>query len=304
MTRTPPLCQVALSVLDLERTLDWYRRGFGFLPAGGRRGGGPVVASLQGLESSAFEVAWLVDRQECFQLEIFRFDDPAPRVRERAPEDIGYGMLGIHVDDFDRALQRLSSLGSEPLAAPHGQPGRRRACVRDPDGVHIELLEDDAREPGADRRTRPHVPSVVRSVTASVPDLGRARRFWCDTVGLREVLGVELHERQAGRERALLWGRDIALELVEHTDPRGRSWPPGYRISDQGIVNVAIGGPDLATYEAVLERTRRGGYRHHPEADLPGARAVYLDDDQGFSLELLYRSAETAATAGFVPLGD
>jgi catechol 2,3-dioxygenase-like lactoylglutathione lyase family enzyme len=299
---TPPFCQIAVSVFDLERTLDWYRAGFGFLPAGGRRGGGPVVASLQGLPCSSFEVAWLVDRQECFQLEIFRFDEPAPRPLERAPVDIGYTTLAIHVDDFDRALQRLATLGSEPLTAPHGGPGTRRACVRDPDGVYVELLEDDPREPGVDRRSRPRVPSVVRSVSASVPDLARARLFWEATVGLRAVPGVELHGGKAGGKRVLLWGQDIALELIEHADPRGRGWPDGYRISDQGIVNVAIGGPGLETYEDVLGRTRRGGYRHHPEAELPGARAVYLEDDQGFSLELLYRSAATAATAGFVPL--
>ena len=32
-----------------------------------------------------------------------------------------------------------------------------------------------------------------------------------------------------------------------------------------------------------------------------GARAMYLEDDQGFSLELLYRSRETSASAGFEP---
>jgi catechol 2,3-dioxygenase-like lactoylglutathione lyase family enzyme len=288
---TPPICQVALSVFDLERTVGWYRRGLGFLPAGGRRGGGPVVARLQGLASSSFEVAWLVDRQACFQLEIFRFDDPVPRPRPRAAHDIGYAMLAIHVDDLDRTLERLALEGSRPIEATAGGPGARRALVADPDGVRVALIEDDPREPGVERRIRPDCPSVLRSVTLSVPDLARARRFWCDTVGLR------------ADERGLLWGQDIALELVEHTSPRGRDWPAGYRISDQGIVNVAIGGPDLAAYEAVLARTRAAGYRHHPEADLPGARAVYLEDDQGFSVELLYRSAETAATAGFVPLG-
>jgi catechol 2,3-dioxygenase-like lactoylglutathione lyase family enzyme len=295
---SPPLCQVALSTLDLEGTIAWYRNGLGLLSAGGREGGGPVVAGLQGLPCSAFEVAWLVDRQASFQLEIFRFREPAPQALDRRETDIGYAGIGIHVDDLDAALRRLAELGSYPLPVPRRETGARRVRVRDPAGVDVELMEDDPREGGADRRTRPHVPSVIRSVTASVPDLPRARRFWRDTVGLAEV------EQPGPAERALLWAGDIALELVEHTEPRGRGWPAGYRICDRGIVNVAIGGPDLATYERVLERTRQGGYRHHEEATLPGARAVYLEDDQGFSLELLYRSADTAAAAGFEPLGD
>jgi catechol 2,3-dioxygenase-like lactoylglutathione lyase family enzyme len=300
VTAGPPICQLALSALDLERSVRWYRDGLGLLPAGGRAGGGEVVARLQGLPASAFEVAWLVDRQAGFQLEIFRFHEPTPRVVDRDVHDIGYAAVGIHVDDLQRTLARLAWLGSEPLGAPTGEPRARRIRVRDPDGVHIELMEDDPRQPGVERRTRPQVPSVIRSITASVPDLAHARRFWGDTVGL--VPGPALHHDEPGGERTALWGSDIALELVEHTSPRGSDRPAGNRISDQGIVNIAIGGMEVAAYEAVLERTRRGGYLHHPEADLPGARAVYLEDDQGFSLELLYRSPETAHTAGFVPL--
>jgi hypothetical protein len=98
----------------------------------------------------------------------------------------------------------------------------------------------------------------------------------------------------------VLWGGDVALELVEHAG--ARPWPVGYRISDQGIVNVAVGGPDLAGYEDVLRRTRAAGYIHHAEGDFGGARAVYVEDDGGFSLELLYRSRETSASAGFEPI--
>jgi catechol 2,3-dioxygenase-like lactoylglutathione lyase family enzyme len=287
-------------VLDLDRSLSWYRHVFGFLPAGRRTGGGPAIAALQGLPASAFEVAWLVDPQDFFQLELFRFREPEPRPVDRDPRDVGYASLGIHVSEFDETVSRLSATGSPPTVSLERRHGARRAWARDPDGVLLELMEDDPREAGVDRRVRPGVPSVVRKVTLSVRDLALARRFWAEVVGLRPAEGAAVPHAATGA--ITLWGRDVAVELAEYTDPAGRDQPAGYRISDLGIVNIAVGGPDAEAYAAVLARTRGAGYLHHAETDVPGARAVYLEDDQGFSLELLYRSAETAHTAGFLPL--
>ncbi len=309
----PALCQIALSTRDLDVSLRWYQEVFGFLPAGRREGGGERIARLQGLPESEFEIAWLVDRQTYFQLELFRFTKPEPRPRPatRNQRDIGYTTIGIHVDAFDEALARLAVCGSPTLTGPVGPPGSRRVCASDPNGILVELMEDDPRQPGVERRTRPDVPSVIRSVTASVPDLERSRRFWVDGVGLIETPQTQLHgpEHEAlwgldgsERETLVLWGSDVLLELVEYVAPRGNDWPAGYRISDVGIVNVAVGGPDLTVYEQTARRTREAGYRQHVEGEFSGARAVYVDDDQGFSLELLYRSAETAHLAGFEPL--
>ena len=48
---TPPLAQVAFSVVDLAATETWFREGFGFWPAGGSRAmmRGPLASSVQGL---------------------------------------------------------------------------------------------------------------------------------------------------------------------------------------------------------------------------------------------------------------
>ena len=86
------------------------------------------------------------------------------------PCDIGYTRLGISVADFDATLANLARLGTQPLTSPLGAPGRRRACVRSPDGVYVEIMEDDPLPTPAGRE-RTDCPAAVRAVTLSTPDL-------------------------------------------------------------------------------------------------------------------------------------
>jgi catechol 2,3-dioxygenase-like lactoylglutathione lyase family enzyme len=315
----PEFCQFAVSVGDPQRMLGWYRGVFGFLAAGSRPIGGADLAGIQGLPpdpATKAHIYWLLDQQDAFQLELFAYEKPAPRPRrsDAARNDVGYTTIGFHVDDFDAALARAVAHGSPPLTPPLGVAGARRACIRDPEGGLVEVMEDDPRSSNPlERRVRSDVPVVVRYITASVPDLDRARRFWVDVVGLRPGAEDDLHRREheslwglarAARRSLVLWGGDVALELVEYQRPRGRSRPAGYRISDLGFVNVAVGGHDAHVYEAVKARTRAAAYNHNLERAADDVRAVYVDDDQGFSLELLFRSRETSDSAGFVPVVD
>ena len=159
----PPLSQVAFSVVDLAATERWFREGLGFWPAGGsrRRMRGPLASSVQGLPRVASTCWWMVDRNEFFQLELFQFERPLARLmaHDSRPCDIGYARIGVWVADFDRTLTRLARLGSPPLSDPMGPAGARRACVRNPDGVYVEIMEDD---PLVGRRPRPEQIGVPR----------------------------------------------------------------------------------------------------------------------------------------------
>lgn len=108
----PPLNQVALSVLDPRRSEAWYCDGLGFLPAGG--------SSL--LMSGPIAKLMPADVRPC---------------------DIGYTRFGVHVADFDATLDRLARMGTTPLASAIGERGRRRVCVCNPDGISVEIMEDD-----------------------------------------------------------------------------------------------------------------------------------------------------------------
>lgn len=94
---------------------------------------------------------------------------------------------------------------------------------------------------------------------------------------------------------------DCILELVHHREPEGRGWPADYRLSDLGLLNIAFGGRSRTEYEAVLARVRAAGYPMHQEMTTDFASVVYVEDGQGFSVELLYLEPGSESLAGFEP---
>ena len=304
------ISQIAVSVTDLRRTQRWYRDVLGLTPAGGTNlfAIGPLPARVQGLPRASSTCWWLLDGQEDFQLELFEFRRPKARPQPAGwrPCDIGYSMISLYVEDFDAVLAR-----AEPVGPVIGERGARRACVRDPEGVLIELMEDDPPTPGGRGRRAADVP-VVRSVTLSVPDLERACKTFGDALGLVPATDVELHRPEhealwglqgAKRREALYWADDILVEIVHYDDPVGRPWPDGYRISDQGLLNIAFGFRADRDMRTTADRCIAAGLRPNckPMA-LPGlASGVYVNDPDGFSIELMAIRPRARGLLGFQP---
>jgi len=309
------LCQIAMSVTDLRRTHAWYRDVLGVVPAGGPNTFvGPLASRVQGLERAASTCWWLLDGQEQFQLELFQFRSPRARPHPAGwrPCDIGYTMVSVHVRDLDATLARAAAAATPALTAPIGPDGARRCCVRDPEGVLLELMEDDPR--GPERRSRPpdRSSALVRSVTLSVPDLGRSRRTFQDVLGLAPAGELALrgpeHEalwglEGASRISACYWADDIAVELAQYERPAARPWPPGYRISDQGLLNVAFWFNGKSALMAAFARCTAAGMRANSRpVSLPGVGAVtYVNDPDGFSIELLTVTPRAQGRFGFRP---
>ena len=167
-------------MVDLRLTDRWFREGFGLVPAGGSRAlmRGPLAANVQGLPRAASTCWWLLGRNSWFQLELFQFERPMAKLMptDFRPCDIGYTRIGIWVEDFDATLNKLAGLGSQPLTEALGQRGGRRACVRNPDGVYVEIMEADPL-PQFSRRGRKSCPAAIRSVTGRCPSCQMPLRF-------------------------------------------------------------------------------------------------------------------------------
>ncbi len=315
VSRVASICQLALCTSDLPRTAQLYGQGFGFADAGGKPIAGEWLARIQGLGADAATMlAWQVGRQDFFQLEFFHHTDPLQRPLPDGwrPCDLGWVRFGIAVPDFDGALERLARLGVTTVTAPMSCDGLRRVCFRDPyAGIVVEVMEDGAGLPGGVRpRFYDLAPAVVYAAL-SVGDLDRARAFFVDAVGL-EPAAVRLHhlEHEAlwGLDGArcetlvLAGGGDILLEIVRYDDPAGRPRPGDHRVSDQGLMNIAVGYRDRGSADALLARVVRGGYPLNAPLPETPAGGTYCCDADGNSLELLSAPREFDPTFGFVPL--
>ena len=321
--------QVAISSFDLETWRAWYIGVLGFVPSGFLNPRAflaesaaigdtpPDLRAVMGTPAAPADMMyWLLDQQDFFQYELFQFDLSmvSPLPEGWRPCDIGYTMIGLHVVDWDGTLARLRRHGVPTLTEPIGPPGSRRVCLRDPDGIRLELMEDDLRTPRPRPRPRPGIPVVTRSVTASVPDVARSVQFFTEVLGFQcadsgVVLHDEHHEQLWGlpgarREVALLWIGDFWLELVQYADPIGKPWPAEYRLGDQGILNIALGTRSLETYQAVCDAVARSGAQVNIPFESDFNLTTYLVDAQGFSVEIAYLTNEADALLGFIADGE
>lgn len=284
------------------------------MPAGGSRQlmRSPLAARAQGLPRAASTCWWLIGSNDWFQLELFQFERPIAHLMpgDARPCDIGYTRIGVCVADFDAALAALERLGSPTMTAPVGAPGARRACVRNPDGVFVEIMEDDPLAHG-----RPGLkvsrPAAVRSVTLSVADLAQAEETFAHGLGLDPSIAPlrsPEHETSWGlpgaetRSRVFQAG-DVLIELVEYLSPHGRPRPDDYRISDQGILNIAFGVRTKRQHEKLVRRAEDAGATPNCRPiHLPGAGVVYVNDPQQFSIELLWMAPLADRFFGFKPM--
>lgn len=306
-------CQVALSTSDIGRSHQWYRRALGFRGAGERRHReGEQWAAVPGLPEASFDVWCLVGRDPLHQIEMFQFYRPRPRAlpSRHRPCDFGYTTLGVHVGNIDAALEKIVRAGGEWLTEPVGDFGQRRVCLRDPDGILIELMEDQLFEASQSELQVASVPRI-QLVAAAVRDIDMIREFWVGILGLDEVEPATAHTSSheslwgldgAIRESMVLRSGHMALEFVRYPEARGRPRPAGYLISDLGILNVALGSTDRRCFAETYQRACSRGFTGHSEPwTVPGvATVVYLEDPQGLSVELLHVEPDALARMGFV----
>ncbi len=157
-------------------------------------------------------------------------------------------------------------------------------------------MEDDPL-PELNRRGHLDCPSAIRSVTVSVPQFSDAAAISATGIGLEpSTVGLHTPEHEAlwglagaTTETRLFDGGEVLVEVVKYLDPLGKPRPNGYRVSDQGILNIAFGARRKADFNAVYRRAEAFGAKPNCRPiHLPGAGSVvYVNDPHGFSVEIL-----------------
>lgn len=112
---------------DLERAIDFYTEILGFKIQQRLKIGTPSIEELVFIELNGTVI------------ELFSVKNPAPASEEQW--QIGCRRIALEVEDIDRALEFLKARGVEISREPTTSGPTRRAEIKDPDGLSIELCQ-------------------------------------------------------------------------------------------------------------------------------------------------------------------
>ncbi len=138
------MSHVGISVVDLERSIAFYRDLLGMSLIQQVPMSGPNYDAIMGLKGTQGSIAVL--RTGNVEVELLQFKRPAPRPAEpaRHVSDQGISHFAIHVEDIAGLRARLEAAGVRFHSALVHFPSCATTAVYfcDPDGNYIEMLEE------------------------------------------------------------------------------------------------------------------------------------------------------------------
>jgi hypothetical protein len=276
------ICQIAMCSADIPASARLWTEVFGFAHAGGRPFWGERLAQIQRLPTGADSTCM-----------------------------IWWVRWGVAVPDFDAVVTRLLARGVRPLTEPIEVDGLRRVCFRELGAaVTVEIFEDGAGLPGGRPERNLQLPPSVVYAAISVSDLALVRELFVTVFEAEEIASDTLHRTTdealwglAGARRTCAVFRlgEILVEVCQYVDPVPRCPAPGSLVSDQGLMNVAIGFRDMQQLRDTV--TRAAGLGVTATAALPTtAGGIYLWLTDGISIEVLVSPRHLDAEFGFAPM--
>lgn len=294
------IAQIGLCTDDLPASLRMYSELFGLDNAGGNAIWGNVITIQNLPPESQGLIWWMVDKAPFFQWEFFYHTTPKqrPLAADWRPSDHGWVRYGIAVPDFDRVVAGLDRLHIAVIGQK-GASGQRRLAFRDP---HIGAIVEVIEKPGS-------VGPLFVYAANSVADIEASRRFYGEVIGGKIEPLETLHQP----EDEALWGLpdakrkgfvvrfgDRCFEIIEYTTPKGRPRRPDHRVSDQGVMNMALGSRDLPPISALVKRIIAAGATVTIGKDSPEPAGTYVLDP-GCELEIMSIPEALYPALGFEP---
>ena len=117
---------VEITPSDLERTIRFFTEVFGFTVKMRKKVDSPPLEEVAFLELGGTV------------LELVSVKNPSP---PSGVPQVGYRMMAIEVEDMDKAIEYLKGKGVEISMPPVNLGPSKRAEIKDPDGLTIELRQ-------------------------------------------------------------------------------------------------------------------------------------------------------------------
>jgi catechol 2,3-dioxygenase-like lactoylglutathione lyase family enzyme len=140
-------------VADLERSAAFYEAVFGWRRGFGATLEGPWIETVTGLKDVSATCLFLDNPEGGTRIELIRYDMPQGSSSQAGetslnsqPNTLGVRHIAFEVQDMAKTLEKLRTLGRQPISEPVEVPfkvgnlGRKYLCYfHDPDGTLLEI---------------------------------------------------------------------------------------------------------------------------------------------------------------------
>ena len=141
------LDHVAITVSDMNRSLQFYRDQLGLVQQSSHDLEGPVISRMAGKGKVRMKVVRLVCPQTTeIQIDLQQYLEPTGKRSDSELGDVANSHVSIEVEDIDKAYTELKARGVEFFSPPVEfdlEAEGKILCVffKDPDGYVLELTE-------------------------------------------------------------------------------------------------------------------------------------------------------------------
>jgi catechol 2,3-dioxygenase-like lactoylglutathione lyase family enzyme len=299
------IAQIALVTTDFYRAIVFYEQVLGLDNCFGTVAfRGPLPAAIQQLPNPASKVRWFTDDSELFQLEIFEFEHPQPKPLplNHGVRFEGYNHLLIATENLERIQEEMVILGFlQPFDIVEGNHGRH-GLTTDPDGNTLQFVERPDFIQGKRHSQLIGLGLTTRQFDTCVNDFSQNFPFQ-EADDIFDVHQVWQEQGQLISTTTLLLNNKY-LVISEYANSIPRQ--AGYRLSDEGIMNFAVGYPDFDSYSNAVDTTAAAGMNHSIPAsqELVTIGGTYCTTNTSLSVEMLFCLPEAFGLWGFGPPSD
>ncbi|MBN2651409.1 MAG: hypothetical protein JXR63_03425 [Spirochaetales bacterium] len=133
--------QLAMTVADIDKSMDFYKEIFSFEFAGRKSLKGNLAASIQGLDDVDATYGWLVDDSDFFQLEFFQYSKP---VSSSDYESSNFPFFVVGVSDLNVVKDALKEFSIDWTVSDflNWEEFGEMLCFFDLDGVEVRVCEN------------------------------------------------------------------------------------------------------------------------------------------------------------------